>query len=277
MIINGIADMRRFCPAIIIQDDRDTFDDAIAVAEDTVEHEILGEDLYTALEGLKEQTPLRVKAARAIALQAFVTKMSSIDIVLHDTGFGVENSEAFQAASRARVEALKENTRRERDAAFDVLIRTLLESEDHADWRTTPQYNRITAGLVALLREFRAFAIVTPESEPRMPQDFDAFLEIRPKMADALQGMIAPRTGAAFVAAMQDALRSQSLTPQWQQALFLMKWVVVNNALGNEAQAEFYLARLLALLAADPESFPQYVVPEAASAEKKNRAVMNFL
>ena len=269
--------MRRYCPAIVIQNDRDTFDDAIAVAEDTVENEILGSSLYEGLEGQAEDSPLRTKAARAIALQAFYKSIASVDIVLHDTGFGVENSEAFQAASRTRVESLKENTRRERDAAFDNLIRTLLESVDNDEWRQTQQYETLTAGLVATLREFRAFAILTPEATPRMPQDYEAYVDIRPKMVDALWGLIAPRTGNDFVQAMLDGIKGRSLTPKWQQALVLMKWVVVNKALGNDALAEMYLARLLALLAADPDSFPEYQAPVVTGQEKKDRAVMNFL
>lgn len=277
MIITGIADMRRYCPAIVIQNDRDTFDDAIAVAEDTVENEILGSSLYEGLESQTEDTPLRTKAARAIALQAFYKSIASVDIVLHDTGFGVENSEAFQAASRTRVESLKENTRRERDAAFDNLIRTLLESVENDEWRQTQQYETLTAGLVATLREFRAFAILTPEATPRMPQDYEMYVDIRPKMVDALWGLIAPRTGDDFVQAMLDGIKGRSLTPKWQQALVLMKWIVVNKALGNDALAEMYLARLLALLASDPDTFPEYQAPEVTSQEKKDRAVMNFL
>lgn len=277
MIITGIADMRRYCPAIVIQNDRDTFDDAIAVAEDTVENEILGSSLYEGLEGQTEDSPLRTKAARAIALQAFYKSIASVDIVLHDTGFGVENSEAFQAASRTRVESLKENTRRERDAAFDNLIRTLLESVENDEWRQTQQYETLTSGLVATLREFRAFAILTPEATPRMPQDYEMYVDIRPKMVDALWGLIAPRTGNDFVQAMLDGIKGRSLTPKWQQALVQMKWIVVNKALCNDALAEMYLARLLALLASDPDTFPEYQAPEVTSQEKKDRAVMNFL
>lgn len=275
MIVTGIADMRRYCPAILIREDRDTFTDAIAVAEDLIMTEILGTDLYNKLGGETEDSPLRVKAQRAIALEAFATKISSVDVVLHDTGFGVENSESFQAASRTRIEALKENTRRDRDAAVDTLVRFLMETVEHDDWRSTPQYDMLNAGLVNTLREVREFAILTPEATPRMPQDWEGFRDFRPKMTDALWGLIAARTGNGFVQAMQDGVRARTLTPQQKQALFLMKWVVVNAALGNTGQAEFYLARLLALLANDAAAFPEYERPTAK--EKENRAVMNFL
>ena len=277
MIVNGIADLRRYCPAVIISEDRDTFDDAIAVAEDLVEHDILGAALHAALEEAREDTPLRIRAARAIALQAFHGKISSVDVVLHDTGFGVENSEAFQAASRTRIEALKENTQRERDDAFSTLVARLMESVEYEAWRLTPQFQALNGGLVNTLAEFRHFAVPTPESREVMPQRWEDFVDIRTKMVDALYGMVAPRTGMALVEAMKQRIRERTLPPQWQQALFLMKWVVVNRPLGNEGIAEMYLARLLDYLAANAEAFPEYVVPDATARERKNQAVMNFL
>ena len=132
MLVDSIDEMRRFLPAIMMKGSPEVFNDALEVAQAALVEDILGQDLESRLEKKDEQDRRLLKMVqRIISIQAFLSAIPEMDLVLTDAGFAVTENEQMAPASQQRVQALMQSLASKLDDSKDRLVLFLLRSSDY--------------------------------------------------------------------------------------------------------------------------------------------------
>ncbi len=99
----------------------------IEVSTAKIVREYLGETLAEQFDTLPQTIQLYTK--RAICMDAYLSAIPSLDLVLTATGFGVVSNNTTAPASKDRVAALTNSLERCRDIELDALVITLQKSD----------------------------------------------------------------------------------------------------------------------------------------------------
>lgn len=124
-----------------------------------------------------------------VCQRAAYEAIPQLDLVLTSTGFGIVSNQNLTPASRERVDALREQLRRDSSVGLDLLLFNLL----HTKWNTTPQAEQVVQSLLwcpLLLRKHG----VTWQGRPVYHEEMDFLLpdlrmaesKLRHVMSDAL-------------------------------------------------------------------------------------------
>lgn len=263
--------MRTYLPSLSIKGSRkDLFDDYRQIAQDELEQKILGEELVALLEAdiiePDAHAKLRTKVERAISVSAFLNSMASVDLVLTDMGFAVENSTAMAPASRQRVEALKKSLQEQLDKVLDDLIYFLIKSNVYDNWKGTSQFEEITSGLVATLREFKQYAPSIPAVREKYPQNYSEFSLLYSNLNQALMLKIAPSISEDYCSELIEKYRDGDISSVEERSLIsLIKYAICSFALDENVLGNSFLQKAVKFMKSNIDKFTTYAAsPEAA-------------
>lgn len=271
MIVKSYDKMRTYLPSLSIKGSRkDLFDDYRQIAQDDLEQKILGQDLVVLLEAdiiePDAHAKLRSKVERAISVSAFLKSMASVDLVLTDMGFAVENSTAMTPASRQRVDALKKSLQEQLDLVIDDLIHFLIKSSVYDEWKGTNQFEDITSGLVATFREFKQFAPMNQSIKERYPQNYSEFSLLYSNLNQALMLKVAPSISEDYCSELIEKYRDGDFSNVEERSLIsLVKYAVCSFALQDDTLGNSLVQKAVSFMKSNLLKFPTYAAsPEAA-------------
>lgn len=271
MIVESYDKMRTYLPSLSIKGSRkDLFDDYRQIAQDELEQKILGEELVALLESdLTEpdlHAKLRTKVERAISVSAFLKGMASVDLVLTDMGFAVENSTAMTPASRQRVDALKNSLQEQLDNSIDDIILFLMKSSTYEDWRGSTQFEDITSGLIATFREFKQFAPLTAVVRERYPKNYSEFALLYSNLSQSLMLKISPSISEDYCSELLEKYRDGDFISVEERSLVsYIKYAVCSFALQDDTLGNSLVQKAVSFMKSNLSKFPTYAAsPEAA-------------
>lgn len=237
MLVKNYDEMKPFIPTMVMKGSPDLFNDALDVAQDDLTAAILGSDLEEQLEGRAEADSRLLKLSqRAIAIQAFLTSIPELDLILTDSGFAVINNESLTMASKERVQSLTNSMQLKLDDSKDKLITYLMDSGLYDDWRGTEQFGRLSDGLIMTYADFKDVAVSNNITRPNYPKTWNEFLQLNSALNVALMTIVAKYISKEYAEAIIEKVRDkETFLPSELHLLKLVKIAIAAIALGDEA------------------------------------------
>lgn len=133
-----------------------------------------------------------------VVMQAFLSVLPSLDLVLTPNGFATVGNQNLSPASKMRVDRLVGGIRDRRDESIQQLITKLRHKYE---WQNTPQSIWWGATL------FTDLSIVDAVGKGQQPTKWDRYLELRPQILE-LEATLADEY---FSPEMMDALRADNI------------------------------------------------------------------
>ena len=138
----------------------------LETAEEWAKHHFVPEDIFNEVaefSGVAEAAAedsslaaLRVSLEKAVACQAYMATVPSLDLVLTPNGFGIVSNQNVAPASRERVERLLASLEAERDRNIEQLLLRLANLEN---WQRSTQGHYFAATLFPFIGMCRRLAI----------------------------------------------------------------------------------------------------------------------
>lgn len=275
MLLKGTTAIKKYLPSIILKGEQFVFDDAIIFAENELKNNILGTALYNRFTREEtEDADAREIINRIIAINAFLSVISDMDVVLTESGFAVQNSEKLAPASKQRVEALTNSLRTRVDASTDALLELLITSISYdEEWRTSEQYNRLSAGLIITYKDFKRVAILTRENIEFYPQSYSAMSTLYAKMAFALRSLVSSFLGITFIEKLIEDIRDrETLSSETLTILPTIKSAVVAYAMDDKTSGNNIMTTVVSYMNKNKSAFPSVVeyrqgIPDGAHSD----------
>lgn len=260
MIVANYTEMKRFLPSVEMKGAPTVFDDALETAQEDLVSAIIGTDLETLLEQRNNDDARLLKMCqRVIAIDAFLTSIPEMDLVLTDAGFGVVSNQDIAPASKDRVQALKISLTEKLDAAKDRLVSFLLSSDKYNDWRWTEEFARLSDGLVFTFAEFKDLAVYNRITAEVYPKSWDDFLKLNGALNVALMTNVAKYISTEYAEEILEKLRDdETFLPSEKAALKLIKIATIAYALGDSDTGTQQAIKAATYMAANKDDFPTY-------------------
>lgn len=266
MIIQNLLQAKKYLPAISIKDDVTTMDDNFLTAEQELSNDILGEELLILLEKkYDEDSKLLIMCERIISLSAFLSAIPELDLVLTQSGFAVHSSEKMSPASRQRVDALIQSVNSRLDKATDTLIDYLITTPMYDDiWRSTEQFDKITAGLISTYSEFKKYALYTPACALNYPKSYNEFKQHYAGMKISLDTSVASRISQAYTTELLDKYRDRvQLNSNDKKVLEYVRHAVASEVVGDHYTVFNMLNEAVSFMKKNPGQFLTFFSSEA--------------
>lgn len=267
MIIKNFLQVKKYLPSITIKSDISSLDDMVSETEQELVNDILGEELHEKLvQNKEEDRALIIMCERIIALRGFEKAIPDLDLVLTQSGFAVHNSEAMSPASKERVKSLINSVQARADNAIDNLIKYLITSTKYDDiWRTTVQFERITAGFISSYSEFKEYAQYTHEKATLYPKNYSEFKRLYTSFNLAVIGEIASYISIDYCTNLLEKYRDREpLSLNEQYVLSLIRYAVCAFALEDMASGRKHVLKARAYMLKNPENFPVFTASAQA-------------
>lgn len=266
MIIQNLLQAKKYLPAISIKDDVTTMDDNFLTAEQELSNDILGEELLILLEKkYDEDSKLLIMCERIISLSAFLSAIPELDLVLTQSGFAVHSSEKMSPASRQRVDALIQSVNSRLDKATDTLIDYLITTPMYDDiWRSTEQFDKITAGLISTYSEFKKYALYTPACALNYPKSYNEFKQHYAGMKISLDTSVASRISQAYTTELLEKYRDRvQLNSYDKKVLEYVRHAVASEVVGDHCTVFNMLNEAVSFMKKNPGQFLTFFSSEA--------------
>lgn len=265
MLVDSIDEMRRFLPAIMMKGSPEVFNDALEVAQAALVEDILGQDLESRLEKKDEQDRRLLKMVqRIISIQAFLSAIPEMDLVLTDAGFAVTENEQMAPASQQRVQALMQSLASKLDDSKDRLVLFLLRSSDYESWRGTEEFGRLSDGLIMTFSEFKDVAVLNNITAAAYPKGWSEFLKLSNALNIALMTDVASYISKDYAEEILERTRDKEPFSHAEQAVLQhVKTAIAALAMGDRKTGMDQVMEAVTDMKKDPDSFPTYT----ASAE----------
>ena len=261
MLIKNFKDFKKYLPAVEIKGDITTLDDMFAIANDDLENDILGTELYTLVDRQEEDDKkLVIICERVISLSSFLNAIPELDLVLTQSGFVVHSSESLSPASRQRVDALIASTSSRLDYATDKLILFLLSNTKYDEkWRGTTQFDFITSGLISTYSEFKKFAQYSPATAERYPKSYSEFKKFYPNMNVALMTVVASYISQAYCTELLEKYKDREVFSAFDQyVLNLLRYALSAIVLGDSVAGREFIVKAVAYMNDNISHFPTF-------------------
>lgn len=266
MLVSRYNEMKPFLPAIAMKGEPTIFDEALALAQENLVDDIIGEALETILENRDNGDSRLLKACqRVIAVEAFLKSIPEMDLVLTDAGFGVISNQDVAPASKERVANLTAGLQARLDESKDRLVSYLMASQRYEDWRGTEQFARLADGLILTFAEFRDVAVYNPVTAPLYPKTWQDFLKLNSALNVALTCDVAAYISPDFAdTLLQKVLDKETLLPNEKKVLQMVKIAIASIALGDRETGTAQAIKAAAFMKANPDDFPAFIGSTAA-------------
>lgn len=266
MIIQNLLQAKKYLPAISIKEDITTMDDNFLTAEQELTNDILGEELLALLESKNEEdSKLLTMCERVISLSGFLAAIPELDLVLTQSGFAVHSSEKMSPASRQRVDALIQSVTSRLDKATDTLIDYLIATAKYDDvWRSTDQFDNITAGLISTYSEFKRYALYTPSCAENYPTSYNGFKKHYAGMKISLNTTVASRISQAYATELLEKYRDRVTINSFDmKVLEYVKHAISSEIVGDHETVDNMLNEAVSFMKKNPGQFLTFFSSEA--------------
>lgn len=260
MLVQNFTEMKKFLPSIEMKGAPTIFDDALETAQDDLVSGIIGTDLEELLEARNNDDSRLLKLCqRVIAIEAFLTSIPEMDLVLTDSGFGVVSNQDIAPASKERVQALKVAVSEKLDAAKDRLITFLMGSEKYSDWKGTEEFARLSDGLIFTFAEFKDLAVYNRTTSDVYPKSWSEFFLLNSALNVALTTHVASYISNEYAMEILEKLRDgENFLPKEKLALKIIKIATAAFAMGDTETGTEQAIKAALYMAANPEDFPTF-------------------
>ena len=269
MFVNGYSEMKRFIPALAMKGEPTQFDDALSVAQDDLVTEIIGEDLEARLEQRNEQDKRLLNICqRIVSVQAFLSTLHEMDLVLTDAGFGVVSNESVAPASKERIQNLKLSLQIRLDENKDRLVNTLMKSELYEDWRGTEEFARLSDGLILTFADFKDVAVLNSITKDAYPQTWSDFLKLNAALNVAFTSDVASYISPDYADEILEKIRDcETFLPNELKVIKQIKTAIAAIALGDRDTGITLAIKAAIFMKAHPEDFPTFMDSSTARAD----------
>lgn len=266
-------EMRTLFSSISHVVDCERLSDPIATAQQEVVDTILGRDLCSTLDvdplpDEDSHITLRGLVRRAIGTGAYLGAIPELDLVLTEGGFTVQSNEAYAPASRQRVDTFMDSLKKRKDQAYDSLTEYLLGEVKYASWKQSPQFKRLSQGLIFTFRELTSYAVFTHKTKELYPKSWSEFWALIPTMTDGLMA------AASFVSVpyaldlLEKARAGSFVSDKERYVVDLLKRSIAAHATGEDGKP--YAMKARGYMMDNLEDFPLF-----AQSKLAQRAVVN--
>lgn len=262
MIIENFLQAKGYLPAIAIKTDITSIDDMFCIAETELADDILGQELHSLLNSKRpEDSGLFKQCQRIVAINGFIKAVPDLDLVLTQSGFAVHNSEAMAPASSARVNAMVRSLQERLDFATDNLIKYLLASGQYEDiWRTSPQFDRITSGLICNYSEFKQFAQYSNSNASQYPKSYSEFKRMYTNLNLALMGEVSSYISRDYCNELIEKYRDNEIfSLDEKYVLCLIRYAICAISMGDTSSGINHITKARAYMKRHPKSFPTFI------------------
>lgn len=266
MLVKNFSEMKAFLPSIEMKGNPTVFNDALEVAQNDLTDKIIGEDLELLLEARNQEDARLLKMCqRIISVDAFLTSIPEMDLVLTDAGFAVMNNESMAPASRERVQSLTAALQARLDDSKDKLISFLMGSERYNSWNGTEQYNRLADGLIMTFTEFKDCAVMNRMTAQAYPKTWEDFLQLNPALNVALMTDVAGYISTEYAEEILEKTKDREpFLAIERQVIKLIKIAIATIVIGDKHCGIEQVIAAVAIMKANPDSFPTFSNSTAA-------------
>lgn len=267
MIVN-FDGMKAFLPSIVMKGHPGVFDDAIEIAQDALRDDILGADLMAQIDVSQTSlTDLKKMCQRIVSLDAFISCIHDLDLVLTDAGFAVIQDQDMAVASKERVQNLKLSLQDKLDSARDRLVTWLMAtSQVELDWRGTEQFSRLADGLFLTFADFRDRAVLNNVTATAYPKTWSQFMALNGSLNVALMTDAASYISPAYAAEILEKIKdNEPMLAIEKKVVILVKIAIAAKVLGDGSIFTEQILKAVAIMKANAASFPTFIASKEAN------------
>lgn len=285
MLISNIATLKLFIPTIV-GEDFNKYSSFCESAEQWMEKEITGKDLYNKLiatpvilpedatEIQKAEVADLAKAVKfaqvVVAYKAYADGVPHFDLVETESGFAVVGTGNLAPASQQRVAALQSGMYKKLSEAIESFLEYLEDTASlHDEWKGSPTYTLLSDTYIVTLREFCRFVQYAGN---RLD-----FVALKPVMLNAIHLKIEPVISAELSEVIIEELRDNELSIPNEDIISDLRFSFANFTLGFDEIGQAYLMRVSKKLYANPDDYPAFRDSDIYQAylASKSRAPIN--
>lgn len=249
------------------------FDDALEIAQDALVSDIMGTDIEQQLEKREDaDRKLLTLCQRIIAIDAFISCIPELDLILTDSGFGVVSNQDIAPASKERIKNLTDSLKVKLDDGKDRLVTFLLASEQYEGWRGSEEFARLSDGLIFTYSEFKDIAVNNNATVAVYPKSWTEFLRMNPALNVALTSDVAAYISPEYADELLEKVRDkEAMVPNEKKVLKMVKTAAAAIAMGDRETGVNQAIKATLFMKQFPADFPTYIGSRAAeSLENKH-------
>lgn len=274
-MIATVTDMKAFLPSIVMKGTPNVFDDALKVAQQQLEDKILGSALMDAIDVDTTSYPeLKEKCQRIVCVDAFLSAIHEMDLVLTDSGFAVIQDEQMAPASKDRVANLKASLQDRLDLSRDLLISWLTDpAQGSLAWGGTEQFKRLTSGLFLTFSQFKEVAVYNNVTANAYPRTWSDYCKLIGTLSVVLMTNAASYISTEYASELLEKVRdAEQMDDVEMTVLRLIRTAIAALVLTDAETYQQQITKAVAVMKANPEKFPTYMHSKAASAPGINHS-----
>ena len=283
MILNNITQAQQFLPSLNLTLENNRFHDFFLRAQEWLVSHIIGEDIEDVLEmdmnvGQEDiHSELRLKCQRVIAEKALLDAIPEMDMQLTEAGFAVQNNQDFSPASSQRVDRLlakmPERIANDIDAIVRFLMKTSTGNGAYGYWRSSDQFNYLTAAFVPCFEEYNKIALPKANTYEAYYAALDTVAREMVKVADYY-------VSKAEIERLVELYRDGEALQVHRVAIAELKVVGIAAFCGDIAHARNAAVNARETMLGNPDSFPEFKASSAFNSSNINLdggKMVNFL
>ena len=279
MILKNITQAQKFLPSLNLTLENNRFDDFFIRAQEWLVSHIVG----SAIEGVLEvdvsianvdlHKELRTLCQRVIAEKAMLDAIPEMDMQLTEAGFAVQNNDDFSPASAQRVDRLlakmPERIAQDIDALVRFLMKTSTGNGAYGYWRSSDQFNYLTAAFMPLCEEYTAFCNgLQIDKKPSM--NYDDFYAAIPMMGRELRSVADYYVSRAEIDRLVELYRDNDLLEIHRKAIVCLKDCAVAALRYDMSRARNAAVQAREVMLSDPDSFTAFKASSAFNSPTVN-------
>ena len=283
MILNNLNEARQFLPSLNLTLDNDRFHDFFLRAQEWLVSHVIGTDIEDVLEmdvAVTQEdihSELRLKCQRVIAEKALLDAIPEMDMQLTEAGFAVQNNQDFSPASSQRVDRLlakmPERIANDIDAIVRFLMKTSTGNGAYGYWRSSDQFNYLTAAFVPYYEEYNKIALPKANTYEAYYAALDTVAREMLKVADYY-------VSKAEIERLVELYRDGEALQVHRVAIAELKVVGIAAFCGDIAHARNAAVNARETMLGNPDSFPEFKASSAFNSSNINLdggKMVNFL
>lgn len=272
MILSNITQATQFLPSLNLTLANDRLDDFFRRGQAWIVSHVIGEEveeileMEVALAAPDDLAELRLLCQRVIAEKALLDAIPEMDMQLTEAGFAVQNNDDFSPASSQRVDRLLAKMPERIAADVDALVRFLMKTSTgngaYGYWRSSDQFNYLTAAFVPLCEEYTAYCnVLHLDKKPSM--NYEDFYAAIPMMARELRNVADYYVSRAEIDRLVELYRDNDLMEIHRKAIVNLKDCAVAALRHDMNRARNAAVQAREVMLSDPDSFTAFKASSA--------------
>ena len=272
MILSNITQATQFLPSLNLTLANDRFNDFFRRGQAWLVSHVIGEEveeileMEVALAAPDDHAELRLLCQRIIAEKALLDAIPEMDMQLTEAGFAVQQNGDFVPASSQRVDRLiakmPERIVQDIDALVRFLMKTSTGNGAYGYWRSSDQFNYLTAAFMPLCEEYTAYCNgLHLDKKPSM--NYEDFYAAIPMMARELRNVADYYVSRAEIDRLVELYRDNDLLEIHRKAIVSLKDCAVAAFRYDLNRARNAAVQAREVMLSDPDSFTAFKASSA--------------